>query len=169
MLDETLLTASGDRTRVVSVLPRPGPEPVYNLEIDVEHVYYVSAAGILAHNAKLPWCGPELSGPKNAKALVLGEGMHAVRSVARGLLANGVNAKWYQVWQKNFPKNRPMTRSELDAALARNARWIRGKAKEGYRFYDIGPDPSRKIRSPFYALEKDILKKLGVRMIPLGR
>ena len=61
MPDETLLTASGDRTRVISVLPRPGPEPVYNLEIDVEHVYYVSAAGILAHNATPLGCPPDLS------------------------------------------------------------------------------------------------------------
>ena len=35
---------------MVSVLPRPGPEPVYNLEVAVEHVYHVSSTGVLARN-----------------------------------------------------------------------------------------------------------------------
>ncbi|MDY0171113.1 MAG: polymorphic toxin-type HINT domain-containing protein [Thermoguttaceae bacterium] len=48
---ETLLTADGALTFVLSITPRPGPEPVYNLEVDVEHVYYVSEDGVLVHNA----------------------------------------------------------------------------------------------------------------------
>ncbi|MDY0171115.1 MAG: polymorphic toxin-type HINT domain-containing protein, partial [Thermoguttaceae bacterium] len=47
---ETLLTADGTLTSVLSITPRPGPKPVYNLEVDVEHVYYVSSDGILVHN-----------------------------------------------------------------------------------------------------------------------
>ncbi len=47
---ETLLTADGTPTSVLSVAERPSSEPVYNLEVDVEHVYYVSADGLLVHN-----------------------------------------------------------------------------------------------------------------------
>ena len=67
---EHLVTATGDATRVVSVLPRPGPEPVYNLEVDVEHVYYVSSAGVLAHNTCPDGAGgdgpEEVGAPDNA-------------------------------------------------------------------------------------------------------
>ncbi len=48
---ETLLTADGTPTSVLSIAPRPGLEPVYNLEVDVEHVYYVAPDGVLVHNA----------------------------------------------------------------------------------------------------------------------
>jgi hypothetical protein len=95
--------------------------------------------------------------------------MDTVKGAARGLRSEGVNAKWYQAWGKNFPKNRPMTPTELQAALKRNERWIRQKAKDGYQFYDIGIDPTRSVRSPFYELEQRILKELGVKTIPLPR
>jgi len=48
---ERVLTFSGDTKRVVSKLPRPGPEPVYNLEVHAEHVYFVGQDGVLVHNA----------------------------------------------------------------------------------------------------------------------
>ena len=48
--DETLRTADGTLTHVTAIIPRPGAEPVYNLEVDVEHAYFVSAAGVLVHN-----------------------------------------------------------------------------------------------------------------------
>ena len=48
---ERVLTFSGDTKRVVSKLPRPGPEPVYNLEVHAEHVYFVGHDGVLVHNA----------------------------------------------------------------------------------------------------------------------
>lgn len=41
---------SGDQKVVISQLPRPGPTPVYNLEVHGEHVYYVGQNGILVHN-----------------------------------------------------------------------------------------------------------------------
>lgn len=37
--------------RVVSVLPRPGPTQVYNLEVHLEHVYLVGSDGVLVHNS----------------------------------------------------------------------------------------------------------------------
>ncbi len=51
---ETLLTADGTPTSVLSITARPGLEPVYNLEVDVEHVYYVASNGVLVHNTCSP-------------------------------------------------------------------------------------------------------------------
>jgi RHS repeat-associated protein len=93
------------------------------------------------------------------RAIVLGEGMGAVKSSAKALQSQGVNAKWYQAWSKNFPKNRLMTPTELDAALNRNSRWLNNKINQGYKIYDIGIDPTRGIRSPFYELEQSILRQ----------
>lgn len=47
---ERVLTYSGDTKRVLSKLARPGPQPVYNLEVFAEHVYYVGKDGVLVHN-----------------------------------------------------------------------------------------------------------------------
>ncbi|WP_340077910.1 RHS repeat-associated core domain-containing protein, partial [Leptobacterium sp. I13] len=102
------------------------------------------------------------------KAIVIGEGMSAVRSSAKGLQAQGVNAKWYQAWSKNFPKNRPMTAAELEAAIARNTRWIHSKIKDGYKIYDIGPK-AKAIRSPFYQAEKDVISRLNYPVQKLPR
>jgi hypothetical protein len=51
---ERLKTADGQINSVVSVVKRSGAEPVYNLEVDTEHVYYVGDAGVLVHNMR---CG----------------------------------------------------------------------------------------------------------------
>lgn len=48
---ERVLTFSGDTKRVVTKLPRPGPQPVYNLEVHAEHVYFVGEDGLLVHNS----------------------------------------------------------------------------------------------------------------------
>jgi len=60
-----------------------------------------------------------------------------------------------------------MTPAELDAALARNERWLMSKIKNGAVIYDIGPEPGRTNPSVFYALEKSTLAKLGIVPIPL--
>lgn len=96
------------------------------------------------------------------KAIVIGEGMGDVKTVAKQLQTEGVNARWYQAWNKNFPVGRRMTQEEMNAALARNQRWIESKIKQGYDIYDIGIDPNRMVslgRSPFYELEQQIMQK----------
>jgi hypothetical protein len=50
---ERLKNLSGDTVWVQQKLPRPGPTPVYNLEVQDEHVYYVGASGVLAHNTDI--------------------------------------------------------------------------------------------------------------------
>ena len=170
---------------------------IFNFEVEGSHTYYVAADSssnaILVHNSSAgsaakairkairhgaPKAARTLASalkaaakkcPKGAKTVVLGEGMDNIKNIARGLRDNGVNSKWYQAWGKNFPKGRKMTPKELEAALKRNERWIRQKIKEGYKFYDIGIDPSRSTRSPFYELEQRILKEFGIDTIPVPR
>jgi RHS repeat-associated protein len=113
----------------------------------------------------LGWCGTSAN---TGKAVVLGEGMGGVKSAAKQLQATGVKAKWYQAWSKNFPARR-MTPQELDSALARNERWIRDKIAKDYKLYDIGIDPRRVDRSPFYELEQRIVKELGATTVSTPR
>jgi len=47
---ETLRTAAGKLTQIVSITPRASAETVYNLEVNREHVYYVGESGLLVHN-----------------------------------------------------------------------------------------------------------------------
>ena len=56
-LGERVQTYYGDTKRVVSKLPRPGPEPVFNMEVHGEHVYYVGEHGFLVHNASTKYAG----------------------------------------------------------------------------------------------------------------
>jgi hypothetical protein len=52
VLGETLRTESGTLRQITRITPRRGPPvPVFNLEVDAEHVYYVSVEGVLVHNA----------------------------------------------------------------------------------------------------------------------
>ena len=48
---ERVRTYLGDHKQVISLLARPGPQEVYNLEVHAEHVYYVGEFGTLVHNA----------------------------------------------------------------------------------------------------------------------
>ena len=108
----------------------------------------------------------ESASSTGGKAVVIGEGMGRVKDAAKALQAEGVDAKWYQAWGKNFPKDRLMTPAELNSALARNQRWITSKIKQGYQVFDIGKDVSKANRSPFYALEKQVLNTLQHPVTP---
>ena len=49
---ETVRIESGTLRQITRITPRRGPPvPVFNLEVDAEHVYYVSVDGVLVHNA----------------------------------------------------------------------------------------------------------------------
>lgn len=135
--------------------------------------YYVDGQGLATHIAPQGGAGALglLGGPVTApqKVIVIGEGMTTVQGTARGLQARGINAKWYQAWSKNYPKNRPMTSAEISAAMARNKRWIHSKIREGYKVYDIGIDASRARRSIFYQVERDAIQRFNYPVTKLPR
>ncbi len=60
-----------------------------------------------------------------------------------------------------------LTEDEPQKALARNARWIKTKMKQGYKIYDIGPR-DKEITSPFYQLERDLIKANNYPTTPLN-
>ncbi|MDP1563049.1 MAG: polymorphic toxin-type HINT domain-containing protein [Pirellulaceae bacterium] len=78
-IGERLQTLAGDTLWVQQKLPRPGPEPVYNLEVHDEHVYYVGTSGILAHNAGKKYTGD--IGEDGAKGWLARHGYTEVRSI----------------------------------------------------------------------------------------
>jgi hypothetical protein len=49
-MGERLITHHGETKRVVNKLPRPGPEPVFNIEVWGEQVYYAGRSAALVHN-----------------------------------------------------------------------------------------------------------------------
>ena len=51
MPGQKVRTFAGQTKRVLQILPRPGPQVVYNLEVYAEHVYHVGQQGLLAHNS----------------------------------------------------------------------------------------------------------------------
>ncbi len=48
--------------------------------------------------------------------------------------------------------------------MERNERWIRDIIEEGREIIDIGLDPQRAIRSPFYEMEKRIINELKYKV-----
>ena len=66
MVGETLRTRWGT-VRVESLIQEPHPRRVYNLEVEGEHAYYVTADSVLCHNGcvKGPYKDPEPPGYNN--------------------------------------------------------------------------------------------------------
>jgi Pretoxin HINT domain len=95
-IGERLQTHSGDTKRVVSKLARPGPEPVYNLEVFAEHVYYVGEDGLLVHNSG-PYAGEVTVyriQPRVASGIVTGGAFRRTREGGTNLVqSNAVRQK----------------------------------------------------------------------------
>lgn len=53
-IGELLLSVTGEVIPVTSLSRRGPPEPVYNLQVHSEHVYFVSSEGVLVHNYDPP-------------------------------------------------------------------------------------------------------------------
>jgi hypothetical protein len=88
-LGETLRTESGTLRQITRITPRRGPPvPVFNLEVDAEHVYYVSVDGVLVHNAYSP--APNIAVTRTNPQLVQDIATHAEAwGARRGLSATG--------------------------------------------------------------------------------
>ena len=86
---ETLRTESGTLRQITRITPRRGPPvPVFNLEVDAEHVYYVSTEGVLVHNAYSP--APNIAVTRTNPQLVQDIATHAEAwGARRGLSATG--------------------------------------------------------------------------------
>jgi RHS repeat-associated protein len=119
---------------------------------------YVSDPTAAIDPLGLAACGP-------TDTIVLGEGMDRVKNAIHDLQSQGMAARWYQAWGKNFHPG--MTPGEVEAAIARNERWLADKISTGATIYDIGPQVGRATPSPFYAAEKAMLARLGIVPIPL--
>jgi len=76
-LGETLRTESGTLRQITRITPRRGPPvAVFNLEVDAEHVYYVSVDGVLVHNACGDFRGPVES--RHFSSSVQGRELHEI-------------------------------------------------------------------------------------------
>jgi len=74
---ETLRTESGTLRQITRITPRRGPPvPVFNLEVDAEHVYFVSVDGVLVHNAYGDSRGPVES--RHFSSSVQGRELHEI-------------------------------------------------------------------------------------------
>jgi hypothetical protein len=71
---ERLRTFTGQTTRVISLAARGSPEQVYNLEVDLDHVYNVSRSGVLVHN-NCPNPGGRRGSPEHRAAVADAERM----------------------------------------------------------------------------------------------
>ena len=76
--------------RVLSIRSRPGLQAVYNLEIDLEHVYYVSTSALLVHNS---YPGPKRVKVDYKKSPESAEHLLASGSTGRALRVNRSGAK----------------------------------------------------------------------------
>jgi A nuclease of the HNH/ENDO VII superfamily with conserved WHH/Pretoxin HINT domain len=76
---EHLTTESGSPATVTSLVRESGTQPVFNLEVEMEHVYFVSAGGVLVHNA----CTVNPAKLKPAQRAA-SKGFHGIKSTKNG-------------------------------------------------------------------------------------
>ena len=100
-IGERLQTLSGDVKVVQKKLPRPGPQPVFNLEVHDEHVYFVGEDGVLVHNS--------------------GNGVYLVPDVIK---PNGVEFEG-TVWRYEYPSRRSTTWTQHAGNVAADHRYTK--------------------------------------------
>ena len=156
---DEIFTSNGGWLRVNAGTWLSERQTVYNFEVDEFHTYFVGKHRAWVHNNPCAHQGA----PK--KPIVIGEGMDEIKTATQALRKQGVDAKRYQTWGKNFKREN----FGFQKSMKRNDRWIKTKMKEGYEIYDIGIDPVRPRRSPFYQLEKDLILKNNYPTTPISR
>lgn len=93
---------------------------------------------------------------KTRRRIVIGENMRRIRAAAKS-----IGASWYQGWR--------IAPWDENLALSRNKVWMLKKIKQGYEIVDIGIDATRSFRSPFYEMEKKILREQTYPAIPYAK
>ena len=115
-LDEKVVTIEGQVWRLTSIVPRAGPEPVYNFEVANEHVYYVGKQGVLVHNSY-----PE----KKYVEFVHGTSLTSAKSIK----AKGLNVKE----AKRLSKGGRANNNGLDTSIVTPKTWkMRGEEASGW-------------------------------------
>ncbi|MBL7037957.1 MAG: hypothetical protein ISR77_04970 [Pirellulaceae bacterium] len=146
-IGEQLRLADGAVTSVASITPRTSAQPVYNLEVDGGHVYYVSATGVLVHNTCV----------KGLRGILLGEYQPRVIAAAKH---NGFRFWPARNW-KNWVKD--VASGEFSpTASAKNMRWLRDQIRRGESIFSLGKTTGRG-RGPYYREEVGLLLKSGYR------
>jgi YwqJ-like deaminase len=112
-IGERLKARDGSTPKVLSFTKRPEPEPVFNIEVDGDHVYRVGEQGLLVHNASAdattPPGKPEdqpCGCGKGAGATAVG---HAALRTELKAVADGIWAD-IQTAQQQKPKENTITR-----------------------------------------------------------
>ena len=89
---ERLQTLNGI-ARIINITARGPPEPVYNLEVQVKHTYFVADSGVLVHNGwtcKLPVIDSSFT-PKPTTLGRVGESLAGISSGKTKISINGRN------------------------------------------------------------------------------
>lgn len=115
------------------IVPLADPEPVFNLEVQCDHVYHVAKNGVLVHNS-------------TPCPILLGETMaDRVRPAAEA-----IGARTFSPRSLN-----------PDRWMPNQVRWINDQIASGRRIFDIGIDARRAARSEYYAAEVGALREAG--------
>ena len=104
--------------------------------------------------------------------VVIGEGQKGVDEVTRLLRAQGHNAESMMVPDNQWRGGRlydGMPQAEFDRSVEWNKQWLSNKIDQGYKVVDIGQDPGRTARSPFYQAEQEAVSEKGVGRIRLKK
>jgi RHS repeat-associated protein len=116
----------------------------------------VDAGGIIADGAAI--LAPGIPGGAGLGIKIIREG--GERAVTKKPVVIGENMKDRVIpAAKNRGADYYKPRKTKGDPLKKNERWIDDKMREGREIIDIGPDPRRSKRSPFYEAEKRSIEK----------
>ena len=111
-------------------------------------------------------------GLSGTPVIVIGEGQKAVDETTRVLKAQGHNVESMMVPKNQWKGGRlydGMPQAEFDKSVEWNKQWLADKIDQGYKIVDIGEDPTRVKRSPFYKAEQEAISEKGVARIRLKK
>jgi hypothetical protein len=130
-IGEHVLSLDGTLAPVIHLASRPGVEPVYNLETETEHVYYVSNLGILVHNAGDQYLGNQRGSYWASNRRVFPTSRTTMSPERVRGKGRGGRTKW----------NRP---DDLNLK-AEQKQWMEKRAKELMDDQGLPPDMAREI------------------------